>query len=171
MVPPHHSLHRNTPVLIVLKADQPTGKLTSGLIADILTRGNHPRGVKVRLQDGRIGRVQALRPSSESLSRAPPPNEEVPAYGEKGKGMGGVSGGCCDREEEGAAVQSTTSLGDYMKPAKTRVREAASSTVTTAQEQLERAFPGLDSALIAAILVDYPSMHDAQGVLEALCVG
>ncbi|KAL8960213.1 MAG: hypothetical protein Q9193_003039, partial [Seirophora villosa] len=166
MVPPHHSLHRNTPVLIVLKADQTTGKLTSGLIADVLTRGNHPRGVKVRLQDGRIGRVQALRSSSDSLNRALLPTEEVRAFGEKGKGKGGVSGDCCDREE-GSAVQSTTSLGDYMKPAKSRVREAASSSVTTAQEQLERAFPSLDSALIAAILVDYPSVHDAQGVLEA----
>lgn len=32
----------------------------TGIVADLLTRGDHPRGVKVRLRDGRVGRVQAL---------------------------------------------------------------------------------------------------------------
>jgi uncharacterized repeat protein (TIGR03833 family) len=46
---------------IVLKEDQSTGKLTRGIVKDILTNSsNHPRGIKVRLQDGRIGRVQAI---------------------------------------------------------------------------------------------------------------
>ena len=48
-------------VLIVLKKDQPTGKLTEGYVKDILTKApNHPRGIKVRLCDGRIGRVQKI---------------------------------------------------------------------------------------------------------------
>ncbi|PYH44701.1 uncharacterized protein BP01DRAFT_297882 [Aspergillus saccharolyticus JOP 1030-1] len=42
-------------VNIILKADQPTGRTVSGRIADVLTRGNHPRGIKVRLTDGRRG--------------------------------------------------------------------------------------------------------------------
>jgi uncharacterized repeat protein (TIGR03833 family) len=46
---------------IVQKADQPTGKLTRGIVADILTSSsNHPRGIKVRLRDGRVGRVQEV---------------------------------------------------------------------------------------------------------------
>lgn len=46
---------------IVLKADQPTGKLTRGKVKDILTNsGEHYRGIKVRLADGQVGRVQAI---------------------------------------------------------------------------------------------------------------
>lgn len=47
-------------VFIVLKEDQPTGTETSGVVEDILTRGNHPRGIKVRLRDGQVGRVQRM---------------------------------------------------------------------------------------------------------------
>lgn len=46
---------------IVLKADQKTGKLTRGIVKDILTKsGTHPHGIKVRLTDGQIGRVQEI---------------------------------------------------------------------------------------------------------------
>lgn len=49
------------PVFIVLKKDQRTGKLTKGIVKDILTHSaNHHRGIKVRLQDGQIGRVQKI---------------------------------------------------------------------------------------------------------------
>lgn len=47
-------------VFIVLKDDQPTGQETAGIVADVLTKGNHPRGIKVRLQDGQVGRVQRM---------------------------------------------------------------------------------------------------------------
>ena len=47
-------------VHIVLKKDQPTGRTVTGVVRDVLTRGDHPRGIKVRLADGRIGRVQSL---------------------------------------------------------------------------------------------------------------
>lgn len=48
-------------VEIVLKKDQATGKTTRGIVKDILTNSaNHPRGIKVRLQDGQIGRVQTI---------------------------------------------------------------------------------------------------------------
>lgn len=50
-----------TRVQIVLKKDQPTGKLTEGIVQDILTKSAyHPRGIKVRLQDGQVGRVQVI---------------------------------------------------------------------------------------------------------------
>jgi uncharacterized repeat protein (TIGR03833 family) len=48
-------------VLIVLKRDQRTGKLTRGKVKDILTRSaKHPRGIKVRLEGGKIGRVREI---------------------------------------------------------------------------------------------------------------
>ena len=44
---------------IVLKKDQPTGKLTRGRVGRLLTnKAYHPRGVKVMLDDGQVGRVQ-----------------------------------------------------------------------------------------------------------------
>ena len=48
-------------VLIVLKQDQPTGKLTKGIVKDILTKSaTHPHGIKVRLQNGQVGRVKEI---------------------------------------------------------------------------------------------------------------
>jgi uncharacterized repeat protein (TIGR03833 family) len=48
-------------VLIVLKQDQPTGKLTRGVVRDILTNSSrHPHGIKVRLQSGQVGRVKEI---------------------------------------------------------------------------------------------------------------
>ncbi len=46
---------------IVLKADQKSGKITEGTVQRILTNSpNHPHGIKVKLTDGRIGRVKKL---------------------------------------------------------------------------------------------------------------
>ena len=48
-------------VKIVLKADQPTGKLTDGIVARILTKSSHhPHGIKVMTADGKVGRVQEI---------------------------------------------------------------------------------------------------------------
>ena len=48
-------------VAIVLKKDQRTGKLTEGVVKDLLTKSpKHHRGIKVRLEDGQIGRVQRI---------------------------------------------------------------------------------------------------------------
>ncbi len=48
-------------VAIVQKRDQTTGDLTEGVVADILTNSDfHPRGIKVRLKTGEIGRVQII---------------------------------------------------------------------------------------------------------------
>jgi uncharacterized repeat protein (TIGR03833 family) len=48
-------------VAIVLKQDQRTGKRTTGIVKDILTNSpTHPHGIKVRLADGQVGRVQAI---------------------------------------------------------------------------------------------------------------
>ncbi len=48
-------------VRIVLKQDQRSGKLTEGIVKDILTKSpTHPHGIKVRLQDGQVGRVKEI---------------------------------------------------------------------------------------------------------------
>ena len=50
-------------VLIVLKQDQGTGKLTRGIVKDILTKSAmHPHGIKVRLESGAVGRVKEIVP-------------------------------------------------------------------------------------------------------------
>ena len=48
-------------VAIVLKQDQRTGRQTEGTVKDLLTNSqNHPHGIKVRLTDGQVGRVQKI---------------------------------------------------------------------------------------------------------------
>ncbi|MBN8638060.1 MAG: YwbE family protein [Anaerolineae bacterium] len=48
-------------VAIVLKQNQRTGRLTWGIVKDILTPSAfHPHGIKVRLTDGQVGRVKAI---------------------------------------------------------------------------------------------------------------
>lgn len=43
---------------IILKKDQRTGKKTKGIVKDLLTNSaTHPHGIKVRLEDGQVGRV------------------------------------------------------------------------------------------------------------------
>ena len=46
---------------IVLKKDQRSGRLTRGVVKDILTKSaSHPHGIKVRLTDGQVGRVKKI---------------------------------------------------------------------------------------------------------------
>ncbi len=53
-------------VKIVMKEDQHTGKLTEGIVKDILTKSpKHPHGIKVRLETGEVGRVKEIM--SEAL--------------------------------------------------------------------------------------------------------
>jgi len=48
-------------VCIVLKEDQRSGKLTEGIVKDILTKSpTHPHGIKVRLESGAVGRVKKI---------------------------------------------------------------------------------------------------------------
>ncbi|RLC21255.1 MAG: YwbE family protein [Deltaproteobacteria bacterium] len=48
-------------VSIVLKKDQKTGNLTDGLVKDLLTKSSsHPHGIKVRLENGLVGRVKII---------------------------------------------------------------------------------------------------------------
>ena len=59
--PPGNTVKVGSKVLIVLKSDQRSGKLTEGIVKDILTHSlSHPHGIKVRLTNGQVGRVQEV---------------------------------------------------------------------------------------------------------------
>ena len=62
MTPPIRSeIRPGIRVQIVEKQNQPTGKLTEGIVARLLTSSpTHPHGIKVMLTDGKVGRVQAI---------------------------------------------------------------------------------------------------------------
>ncbi len=61
MQPPRIQIKPGIRVKIVLKQNQQSGKLTEGTVKDILTNSpTHPHGIKVRLTDGKVGRVQSL---------------------------------------------------------------------------------------------------------------
>ncbi len=54
-------IHVGLRVFIVLKQDQRSGKLTEGIVRNILTKSpTHPHGIKVRLESGAVGRVKEI---------------------------------------------------------------------------------------------------------------
>lgn len=56
-----NDIKKGLKVAIVLKQDQRSGNLTEGIVQDLLTNSSfHPHGIKVRLQDGQVGRVQEI---------------------------------------------------------------------------------------------------------------
>jgi uncharacterized repeat protein (TIGR03833 family) len=158
-------LRRGVHVNIVLKADQRSGKLTSGQVSDILTRGDHPRGIKVRLTDGQIGRVQSLAAPSSSAS-AGPKLQSTPRTPQAGRGIQ-------DDYRLETEPAATTSLLDYVKAPKQRKGKNSDMVqpddATMPQQQLEAEFPKLDTALIAAILLDHDSdLVSARTTLSSL---
>lgn len=67
------NLRRGMRVAIVLKCDQPTGKRTIGIVDAILTpSAEHHRGIKVRLSDGQVGRVQEILPPQQAPAKVQP---------------------------------------------------------------------------------------------------
>jgi len=61
-----NQIYKGLEVMIVLKNDQVTGKLTRGIVKDILTNSmNHPHGIKVRLESGEVGRVKEIVSNNE----------------------------------------------------------------------------------------------------------
>jgi len=60
-VPKRSEIHPGTRVRIVEKQNQPTGLLTEGIVARLLTSSpTHPHGIKVMLVNGKVGRVQSI---------------------------------------------------------------------------------------------------------------
>jgi len=60
-VPKRNEIHPGLRVRIIEKQNQPTGLLTEGVVARILTSSaTHPHGIKVMLVTGKVGRVQSI---------------------------------------------------------------------------------------------------------------
>jgi len=60
-VPKRSELRPGVRVQVVEKQNQRSGKLTEGVVARVLTSSStHPHGIKVMLEDGKVGRVQAI---------------------------------------------------------------------------------------------------------------
>jgi uncharacterized repeat protein (TIGR03833 family) len=69
-----NEIHPGDTVDIVLKKDQVTGKLTRGVVKELLTGSQfHPHGIKVRLTDGKVGRVRAILPKITQPSKEAKP--------------------------------------------------------------------------------------------------
>ncbi|KAL8835875.1 MAG: hypothetical protein Q9176_006648 [Flavoplaca citrina] len=176
MVPQQHHLQRGAAVNTILKADQRSGKLTSGHIQDVLTRGEHPHGIKVRLSDGRVGRVQSLGVGSNNA--APPgsfsstPLASNARVGDRPIGSIRQTVYEAQNAEAGARPKSesatSTNLMDYVKPNNISRKPSSKEPSIDVQQKLERTFPQLDSGLIAAILSDYSTLEAAEEVLGAL---
>ena len=63
------NIHSGLTVAIILKDDQATGRLTNGIVCDILTKSpKHPHGIKVRLMSGEVGRVKEIYPNIDNTS-------------------------------------------------------------------------------------------------------
>lgn len=84
-VPITQQVHTGAFVSIVLKIDQPTGREVQGVVADVLTSGDHPRGIKVRLRDGRVGRVQRMVSEEEAQNGS----AGLSNVGRNGEGLNG----------------------------------------------------------------------------------
>ncbi|MDF1882528.1 YwbE family protein [Sulfurimonas sp. SAG-AH-194-C21] len=55
------NIKQGNSVAIVLKQDQDTGRLTDGIVRDLLTKSSsHPHGIKVRLMSGEVGRIKEI---------------------------------------------------------------------------------------------------------------
>lgn len=142
-VPKTTSVIPGAGVNIVLKADQPTGRTVSGVVRDVLTRGDHPRGIKVRLSDGRVGRVQSMLPAGSApqqslvmddgddqghgLSQGEGSREGAPEAngaerswrgGRRGGRRGGAHGASRGRDEEGELPSQQIGLDAYMRQPK-----------------------------------------------------
>ncbi|KAL8731704.1 MAG: hypothetical protein Q9181_004215 [Wetmoreana brouardii] len=187
-VPKMIQLQRGAYVNIVLKADQRSGRLTTGQIAEILTKGDHPRGVKVRLTDGQIGRVQSISGSAASTVSSQSASQYLPSYPVYGEtdaprnqvfkdysayDRGRMVQDVRKDEYDAESRNQSSSLFDYVRPPKQR-KAAAKSNVQNQEDQaspqirLEAEFPNIDSALVAAILADYPVLDEARVVLRDL---
>jgi uncharacterized repeat protein (TIGR03833 family) len=174
-IPRMSQLRPGLDVNIVLKTDQPTGKLTAGKISRFLTRGDHPRGIKVALTDGRIGRVQSM--ASNSDSNGSTATDATSAQGDTrqfsqiqlGRGTRRIQ----DDYRLDPEPAETSSLLDYVKAPKQKKgkggRELRQEDAITPQQQLEAEFSKVDSALVAAILSDHENnLSAARATLSSL---
>ncbi|THW99727.1 hypothetical protein D6D18_04701 [Aureobasidium pullulans] len=139
-------------VSIVLKADQPTGRQVQGTVQNVLTSGNHPRGIKVRLSDGRVGRVQRMHtgdmPAQEastipsSVSSSGSRNTRPPR--ERDNRRSKFQSRDIRLDEDGEAPAEEIDLFAYVKPAKQKKKGGAK-----VQEPVEEEEPVVEAATTA----------------------
>ncbi|CAD6578363.1 MAG: hypothetical protein ASARMPRED_008697 [Alectoria sarmentosa] len=154
----------------------------------ILTRGDHPMGIKVRLNNGHVGRVQSLstpfqpstgpdiyvHPSPTPLSSETSNRENgLSQHRSRGGGSSGRGGRYAlqDNYSQDPTPLESRSLADYIRFPSSQVPVSASNIPVeeqALQAQMESEYPKLDSALIAAIVADYTDPAEARDVLSAL---
>ncbi|KPA43569.1 mfs multidrug [Fusarium langsethiae] len=110
-VPKVHQVIPGASVFIILKEDQPTGEETKGVVQDVLTRGNHPRGIKVRLRDGQVGRVQRMGNTSEATTA---PSDEPRAQAASSSSRFTMRYTDVRRDDEFATGPPPRSLADFI---------------------------------------------------------
>ena len=179
IVPKSCQLRSGIGVNIILKADQRSGKLTTGQVSEILTKGDHPRGIKVRLSNGQIGRVQSISATQNSSIAAHAStytgtnnSPRFPCeYGRKERGGWRRGPSTQNDYREDRKSLEAQSLGDYMKisgSTKSAPTVQDHELNNNAQAECSKDFPNLDTALIAAILADHDDSKAARRVLSSL---
>ncbi|KKA26092.1 hypothetical protein TD95_003542 [Thielaviopsis punctulata] len=124
-VPKTSSVIKGAAVNIVLKADQPTGRTVAGIVLDVLTRGNHPRGIKVRLTDGRVGRVKSMATDAQVRGDEPPTPAEPGDFGRRRFHDGaGAAAAVRHIGQQQEAPTSEIGLDAYIRPAKKQGRRS-----------------------------------------------
>lgn len=181
-------------VSIVLKADQRTGKQVQGTVSQLLTRHNHPRGIKVKLTDGRVGRVQQILPSPQTKSSHNMSSENPWANTEsqgnphtsQQNAQGAASSYYQGQQQQpqsfnapaptqGVRRSETEQLLDqqsdraqqveHMQQYEANARQTEDDRI---QAQLQKEFPNIDSSLIAAIYGERKGQGDLGEVRELL---
>lgn len=126
-------------VNIVLKEDQPTGRTVVGVVQDVLTRGNHPRGIKVRLADGRVGRVQTMATGGEKTSFIPTEIDAAAGPSQLRE--------LFPRGPSGAPPPPVVGLDAYIKPAKQK--KGRRGKASTSEEVAGSAVEAADDDIVA----------------------
>ncbi|KAI1434493.1 hypothetical protein GGR50DRAFT_405279 [Xylaria sp. CBS 124048] len=163
-VPRHHQVVTGVHVSLVLKADQPTGRQVRGIVQQVLTRGDHHRGIKVRLTDGRVGRVQSIvsatvdsSATQSSSNNATSMNGPTPYTTEdtsepRGQGRRPRYRDARLEEEQLGRATEQMDLSVYIVPSKQR--KAKAKRDTNISQEVETCSPGVSQAmgdLISAI--------------------
>ncbi|KAI8960808.1 hypothetical protein F5Y11DRAFT_250883 [Daldinia sp. FL1419] len=172
-VPNTAEVVRGALVNIVLKADQRTGRQVSGTVRDVLTRGDHHRGIKVRLTDGRIGRVQSMAINSSTSNDISSISNDVASASNptlaSGAPVDSVDGNSSQPrarrpryrdarlEEALEAPPEQTDLSAYIIPSKRKGKNKNSSKQTDQPDGSARGDQSLRSNVVANSTTDVTS--------------
>ena len=195
-IPSHNQISRGVEVSVILKEDQPTGRQVQGIVEDVLTQHDHPRGVKVLLMDGRIGRVQEVL-NSGYTSATQPHNTAVPdpqnwqahtSYPSEHNWQahtsfpsGYVPARTAQQQTPYTDSRPTTigafddspnvppeERSEQMEYLQSYENSKPETEDDTNQATLQREFPNIDSSLIAAIYGDSKSLSATREMLQEL---